>query len=144
MSVILSALLLISSPINTIDFNKYEFKEIPNITEEIKNTYEKHEEEKEIEIFKRTIFRLETGNGTSYLWIYKNNPGGIKCGVDYCTYSTPDDGMKSLDSLIRLYYRDYGKDYKAATDRYCQCGEEYYPLFMEIYNEEKIKVLRGE
>lgn len=97
----------------------------------------------ELELFARAIFRLETGNGTSSLWKIHNNPGGIKCGSEYCSYSSKEEGMNSLKQLLKWYHNKFGTDYKSATDLYCQCGEDYYPLFKKIYEEEKKKMSRG-
>lgn len=109
-----------------------------------KKIEENKQRDTELELFTRTIFRLETGNGTSQLWVLNNNPGGIKCGEDYCSYPTKEQGMDALRNLLKWYHKEFGTDYKAATDLYCQCGEDYYPLFNRIFEEEKEKLFRGE
>lgn len=97
------------------------------------------EPDKEWLAFVSATWRLETGNGTSYLWEYNNNPGGIKCGTDYCTFSSKDEGMQIFEDLLQDYVDTYGYDFRAIRDRYCQCGPEDYDKFMEIYYEEYSK-----
>lgn len=45
----------------------------------------------------------ETGYGDSDAWIYGNNPAGIRCGNEYCTYPTPEAGIKAEIELLRIY-----------------------------------------
>lgn len=88
------------------------------------------------EAFLSATWRLETGNGTSSLWTNGHNAGGIKCGQSYCHYETEEEGMQALERLLRIYVDQFGYDFKAIRARYCQCGPEDYPKFMEIYYEE--------
>lgn len=46
---------------------------------------------------------LETGWGYSPLWIKSHNPAGIKCGTQYCTYNTSEDGIEAMYRLLNLY-----------------------------------------
>ena len=46
---------------------------------------------------------LETGNGSSLMWIQNNNPAGIKCGSDYCSYQSKDAGLAQLFYLLSQY-----------------------------------------
>ena len=45
----------------------------------------------------------ETGWGDSEAWIKGNNPAGIRCGQEYCTYLTPETGIKAEIELLRIY-----------------------------------------
>lgn len=45
----------------------------------------------------------ETGNGSSLMWIERNNPAGIKCGEDYCSYPSKDAGLAQLFHLLSQY-----------------------------------------
>lgn len=57
-----------------------------------------------------STFLLETGNGTSQLWLEHNNPAGIK-SVDgsgrYQSYETQEDGLRAMYELIK-HYTDKG------------------------------------
>lgn len=53
--------------------------------------------------FALATFILETGHGTSEAWISNNNPGGIKCGDEYCSYSTKDEGLAEMFNLLHSY-----------------------------------------
>lgn len=121
-------------------------KEIYNLEQEIYNLEEKIEElELEIENLKEfnalvsATFRLETGNGSSYLWTEHNNAGGIKCGVEYCSYSSKSEGMVSLAQLLERYVDKYGYDLEAIRYEYCgsHCGDGDLQTFTEIFNQEK-------
>lgn len=79
--------------------------------------------------------RLETGNRKSYLYVNYFNHGGIKCGLEYCSYPTKESGLSALKTLLKHYVNKYGYDYKAIRNEYCQCGEEDYYKFMEILKE---------
>ena len=46
---------------------------------------------------------LETGNGRSKMWMQNNNPAGIKCGEDYCSYLSKDAGLAQMFNLLNLY-----------------------------------------
>lgn len=83
-------------------------------------------------------WRLETGNGTSFMWVEHNNAGGIKCGVDYCSYESEEQGRESLESLLVAYVDDYGYDLESIRLEYCgsHCGIEDLNIFTQIYNEE--------
>lgn len=92
--------------------------------------------------FVNATWRIETGNGTSQLWLEYNNPGGIKCGSEYCFYDSQKSGLEALNSLLIEYWEVYGMDIKAIRQRYCQCGDDDFQKFMEIYNEELKKEQR--
>lgn len=53
--------------------------------------------------FALAVFKLETGNATSDVWLTQNNPAGITCGNDYCSYASPIDGYEALFSLLEVY-----------------------------------------
>lgn len=53
---------------------------------------------------------LETGNGTSELWLTSNNPAGITCGVDYCTYESQKQGLQAMFSLLRYYVSELDRN----------------------------------
>lgn len=46
---------------------------------------------------------LETGNGSSIMWMQNNNPAGIKCGSDYCSYPSKDAGLAQMFYLLNQY-----------------------------------------
>lgn len=46
---------------------------------------------------------LETGNGSSMMWTQNNNPAGIKCGEDYCSYPSKDAGLAQMFNLLNQY-----------------------------------------
>lgn len=48
----------------------------------------------------------ETGNGSSELWRLNNNPAGITCGNEYCSYSTQEQGLQAMFQLIRYYVNE--------------------------------------
>lgn len=52
---------------------------------------------------------LETGNGTSDLWLNHNNPAGITCGVDYCSYESQEQGLQAMFALLRHYVSDLNR-----------------------------------
>lgn len=53
--------------------------------------------------FALATFILETGHGTSETWVTSNNPAGIKCGEDYCSYSSKDEGLAMMFNLLHSY-----------------------------------------
>lgn len=58
---------------------------------------------------------LETGNGTSDLWLTSNNPAGITCGIDYCAYDSQEHGLKAMFQLIRYYINEIGRNTVASV-----------------------------
>lgn len=46
---------------------------------------------------------LETGNGSSKMWTQHNNPAGIKCGKDYCSYPSKDAGLAQMFNILDQY-----------------------------------------
>lgn len=52
---------------------------------------------------------LETGNGTSELWLTSNNPAGITCGEVYCAYETQQQGLQAMFALLRHYAGDLNR-----------------------------------
>lgn len=88
----------------------------------------------------QATWRLETGNGTSYLWASCGNAGGIKQGSEYKCYPNQEQGMSELRGLLTWYVEQFGYDFRAIRDLYCQCGEQDYINFMQIYNEELQKL----
>lgn len=87
---------------------------------------------------------METGNDSSYLWKIHNNPGGIKCGIEYCSYATEEDGMDALRSLMTYYYEKYGTDLAALRADYTRMTgeslENDIKEFITIFNEEMEKI----
>lgn len=57
----------------------------------------------------------ETGWGDSEAWITGNNPAGIRCSKEYCTYPTPEAGIKAEIKLLRIYTQ--GTDENIGTRR---------------------------
>ena len=96
----------------------------------------KIEEENKWKAFVSATFRLETGNSSSSLWLNRNNPGGIKCGSEYCYYDSPEQGMSALNSLLEHYVNKYGYDFEKIRSIYAPNQPEDYPKFITIYNEE--------
>ena len=47
---------------------------------------------------------LETGWGSSSVWLTKHNPAGIRCGSRYCRYSTAADGLRRMFEIMADYY----------------------------------------
>ena len=86
-------------------------------------------------------WRLETGNGTSNLWLNSFNAGGIKCGDSYCQYDNEEHGMSILKDILIDYVNVYGYDLKSIRQRYCgiHCGDSDLITFTEIFNEELTK-----
>ena len=83
---------------------------------------------------------LETGNGSSPLWVHYNNAGGIKVNGVYHKYDSKEQGYKALETLIKEYYDYYGNDLKSMREHYCQCGEEDYSKFMQILEQERSRL----
>lgn len=52
---------------------------------------------------------LETGNGTSDLWLTSNNPAGITCGADYCKFESQEQGLQAMFTLLRHYVSDLNR-----------------------------------
>lgn len=90
-------------------------------------------------------FRIETGNGTSRLWLDYNNAGGIKCGGGYCSYQTQEQGYNALKTLLERYVEKYGYDLKSIREEYCgdHCGSEDLIEFTKIYKEEIRRISYG-
>lgn len=60
--------------------------------------------------FAYSIWRLETSNGTSSVWLTKNNPGGIGGQKNYHNYSSQEEGFHGLFRLLTKYVNEYGLD----------------------------------
>lgn len=61
--------------------------------------------------FAYAVWALETGYGTSDLWLLQNNPAGIIStdgSGDYQTYDSKEEGLEAMFDLIR-HYCDNGK-----------------------------------
>lgn len=84
--------------------------------------------------FAYAIHRLETGNGTSELWLQNNNAGGLKGKSGYYTYESQEEGYKELFRLLDKYINIYGrrtvKDVSALW-----CDEEWSYEVVEIWKE---------
>lgn len=105
----------------------------------------------EYQAFFSATFRIETGNGTSWLWKNANNPGGIKCwgepgesctSGNYKIFPSQEAGLEALEQLLQGYWTKYGMDFKSYRDRYCACGGNDLKNFTAIFNEE-LKKLGG-
>ena len=83
-------------------------------------------------------WRLETGNGTSKLWLERNNAGGIKCGTSYCQDVSGEAGMQRLRNLLKRYVARYGYDLEAIRSVYSESNDT--ELFRQIFNEERSKL----
>lgn len=53
--------------------------------------------------FALATFILETGHGKSEAWVTNNNPAGIKCREDYCSYASKDEGIAEMFNLLHSY-----------------------------------------
>ena len=66
------------------------------------------------------IARLETDNFTSGLWLNSNNPGGIKSGSGWASYSSQFVGIMEMCRLLRYSYIDQGLTTpEAIGSKYC-------------------------
>ena len=66
------------------------------------------------------IARLETGNFTSGLWLNSNNPGGIKSGSGWASYSSQFVGIMEMCRILRYGYIDQGLTTpEAISKKYC-------------------------
>ena len=55
-------------------------------------------------VYAAAVFVLETGWGSSSVWLTKHNPVGIRCGSRYCRYSTAADGLRRMFEIMADYY----------------------------------------
>ena len=55
-------------------------------------------------VYASAVFIHETGWATSDAWLNKNNPAGIKCGNQYCSYETETEGLEMMLAIMRDYY----------------------------------------
>lgn len=55
-------------------------------------------------VYAAAVFVLETGWGSSSVWLTKHNPAGIRCGSRYCRYSTAADGLRRMFEIMADYY----------------------------------------
>lgn len=60
--------------------------------------------------FALATWAWETGWGTSDLWLTSNNPAGINCGTEYCTYDTQEQGLQAMFTLMRYYINELGRN----------------------------------
>lgn len=60
--------------------------------------------------FALATWAWETGWGSSDLWLHNNNPAGITCGADYCTYETQQQGLQAMFSLLRYYVNELDRN----------------------------------
>jgi hypothetical protein len=74
------------------------------------------------------------------LYKVNNNHGGIKCGDEYCSYLTKEEGLQALETLLKGYVDLYGYDIKKIRSIYCPVTdigcEGDYEKFIEIYEGE--------
>lgn len=57
-------------------------------------------------VYATAVFVLETGWGSSQAWLNKHNPAGIRCGDQYCKYSTATDGLQRMMEIMQDYYNN--------------------------------------
>lgn len=55
-------------------------------------------------VYATAVYVLETGWGSSSVWLTKHNPAGIRCGDRYCSYSTATDGLRRMFEIMADYY----------------------------------------
>lgn len=82
----------------------------------------------------KATWRLETGNGTSRLWLTQSNAGGVKCGKEYCSYQTKEAGLEALRTLLSRYVESFGYDLEAIRSVYSESDDT--EIFRQIYIEE--------
>jgi len=92
--------------------------------------------------FNNATWRVETGNGTSELWLRNNNAGGMRTNGEWHKYDRQEDGLEAMSNLLATYVNELGYNFKAIRYKYCgaHCGDVDYNSFMRIYNEEINKV----
>ena len=100
----------------------------------------------QFEALVNATFNLETGYGTSDLWVYNNNAGGYKCNGspnEQCTqdnyriFDAKYESILALRELLIDYVNTYGYDLQAIRSRYCEnCGESDLNTFTELYYKE--------
>ena len=57
-------------------------------------------------VYAAAVFVLETGWGSSSVWMTKHNPAGIRCGDRYCQYSTATEGLRRMMEIMADYYNN--------------------------------------
>lgn len=60
--------------------------------------------------FALATWAWETGWGTSELWQLHNNPAGITCGYEYCSYESQEQGLQAMFQLMRYYINELGRN----------------------------------
>lgn len=60
--------------------------------------------------FALVTWAWETGWGTSELWLNSNNPAGITCETEYCSYDNREQGLQAMFSLLRNYVNELGRN----------------------------------
>ena len=60
-------------------------------------------------IFLMSIMRLETGNGSSYSYRYRNNVGGIMGRRGLRTFKTKEDSLRYMHSFLNTGYINKGR-----------------------------------
>lgn len=65
--------------------------------------------------FALATWAWETGWGSSNLWLNSNNPAGIICGYEYCSYDTQEQGMQAMFSLMRYYVSELNRNTVASV-----------------------------
>lgn len=123
-------------PPPSIDLSKYEPEQDELVKQVIEEIIEEPERDLQWEAFVSATFRLETGNGTSSLWLNGNNPGGMRCSGDWCRYDSPEEGLDHLHRLLQQYVDEFGYDFKAIRNKYAPNQPEDYGRFMSVYYEE--------
>lgn len=74
-------------------------------------------------IFLSSVIRLETGNGTSYLYRVKNNIGGVKGRYGYRMFNTKEQCLYYMqDFLYRGYIKQNRKSVWRIGQKYCVGG----------------------
>lgn len=60
--------------------------------------------------FALATWAWETGWGTSELWLNSNNPAGITCGSEYCSYESQEQGLQAMFQLMRHYINELDRN----------------------------------
>ena len=88
--------------------------------------------------FAYATWALETGYGTSNLWINSNNPAGIKCGVNYCLYGSKEEGYRAMFDLLVSYTNGNLLTVDQVRGRWSESDDSH--KIVSIWNE----ILKGE
>lgn len=132
-----------------------ENKRLVDKTNYIVNEYEKLEETLKVKHYEdsylkaliNATFIYETGNGTSEIWGFNNNAGGIKgyYSGEYLYYESKTHGLTHLESLLKeKYINTHGYDVVAIRKAYDPVyTEQQLEDFVSIFKIEFENIMNG-